>query len=112
MRITATTGKRIGLLSWDLSDNEISSVVVLRIIPAVNYKLQAIPTDLNVQLQARETGSGDPFVDIGATPIDLSGHVPEVAVSYDFRAVAGALTDVRRVAIRIQVVSNGSAAWS
>jgi hypothetical protein len=111
-RITNTNGKRIGYLNFDLSDGESSGVVVLNVVPAVGYELVASPTDADVEIQARETGSGDPFVDIGASPIDLSAYTPETPVQFDFKAVAAAtLTDVRRVAIFLAVSSQQAAGW-
>jgi hypothetical protein len=108
-RITTTTGKRVGYLSFDLSDGEVSSAVVLSIVPAIGYQLQATPTDADYEIQARETGSGDPFQDIGATPIDLSAYTPETPVDFDFRVTAGSpLVDVRRVSARLEVISKGA----
>jgi hypothetical protein len=113
MRITNTNGKRIGYLSFDLSDNETSSTVVLRVIPAVGFQLQALPVDVDVEIQARENGTADPFVDLATSPIDLSGYTPETPIDFDIRAVAGSpLVDVRRAALHIAVVSEGAAAWS
>lgn len=112
MRITNTSGGRVGYVSFDISDSEVSSVVVLKVTPAVGYELVATPTDVDVEVQARETASGDPFVDIGASPIDLSSYTPETPVNFDFRTVAGSpLTDVRRVAIFVAVQSQGVAGW-
>lgn len=111
-RLTTTDGKRIGLLNWDLSDNETSSVVVLRVVPADGFFLKASPADGDVQVQARETGSGDPFVDLAASPIDLSALTPETPVNYDFRAqVQGSLTDVRRLTAFIGVTTQSAADW-
>jgi hypothetical protein len=112
-RLLTTTGKRIGYLQYDLSDGETGATIVLRVVPAVGYSLKALPVDSDYQIQARENGSGDPWVDIAATPIDLSGYTPETPVDFDFRVIAGApLVDVRRVSVRLEVVSQGAAAWS
>lgn len=111
-RITNTNGKRVGYLNYDLSDNETSATIQLRITPADGFSLKASPGDDDVQIQAREASSGDPFTDIAATPIDLSGYTPETPVNFDFRAVANsALVDVRRLALFIAVTSNKSAGW-
>jgi hypothetical protein len=99
-------------MAFDLSDGEASGVVVLRVLPAVGYSLKASPGDGDIEIQARETGSGDPFVDIAASPIDLSSYTPETPQNFDFRAVAASpLTDVRRVSMFIGVVSQGAAGW-
>jgi hypothetical protein len=111
-RLLTTTGKRISLLSFDLSDGETSDVAVLRVIPAVGFQLIS-DSDGDVEIQARENGTADPFVDIAASPIDLDGYTPETPVDFDVRAVAAdPLVDVRRVALLIAVQSKGAAAWS
>jgi hypothetical protein len=111
-RIQSTNGKRVGYLAFDLSDGETSGVVVLRVLPATGYSLQA-DADVDVEIQARENGTADPFVDLATSPIDLSGYTPETPVDFDIRAVAGSpLVDVRRVAINLSVASAGAAAWS
>lgn len=112
-RITDTDGNRIGYVAFDLSDGESSGVMVLSVRPAVGYSLKASPVDPDLQIQARETGSGDPFVDIGASPIDLSSLTPETPVDFDFKAVAAdPLEGVRRAAITISVISQGSVNWA
>jgi len=111
-RISNTNGKRVGYVAWDLSDDEVGATIVLRVLPTANYRLEATPVDLDCQIQARENGTADPWVDIGVTPIQLSGYTPEVWQAFDFRAVAlSPLVDVRRVAIFLGVVSNGAVAW-
>lgn len=102
----------MGYLSFDVSDGEVSSTVVLSITPGINYLLKVSETDPDFEVQARESGSGDPFVDIGATPINLSSHTPETPVDYDFRIVTNSpLIDVRRVAVHLAVSSDGAAGW-
>ena len=111
-RISSTTGRRVGYVAFDLSDGESSAVVVCLVNPGDGYALRATPADVDVQIHARETGSGDPFVDIKASPIDLSGYTPDVPVQFDFKAVAaGALTDVRRVAVFIGVYFEQQSHW-
>lgn len=111
-RLTTTDGKRPGYICWDLSDNEESGVMVLRVTPADGFFLKASPADGDVEIQARETGSGDPFVDIASTPIDLSGLTPETPVNFDFKAVVqGSLTDVRRLTAFIGVTTQSAADW-
>lgn len=111
MRITNTSGKRIGYISYDLSDGETGATIVLRVIPAGGLVLRASPADADVIIQARENGSGDPWTDIEDTPIDLSGYTEEIPIDFDFRAVAGILTDVRRLAIYISTTKSSSANW-
>lgn len=111
-RLTTTDGKRVGYVSWDLSDNETSGITVLRVVPADGFFLKSSPADGDVQVQARETGSGDPFVDIAATPIDLSSLTPETPVNFDFKAVVqGSLTDVRRLVMFVGVTTQSAADW-
>lgn len=111
-RLTNTSGGRIGYWTADLSDNEQSAVVVLRVLPADGFFLKAAPEDDDVQIMARRTSSGDPFVDIAATPIDLSALTPETPTQYDFKAVAASnLTDVRRVPFFIGVTNQSAASW-
>jgi hypothetical protein len=112
-RLLTTTGKRIGYLSYDLSDGETGATVVLRVIPADGYVLRASPADDDVVIQARENGSGDPWTDIEATPIDLSGYTPDVPVDFDFRTVAGSpLVDIRRLALYLAVTKSAPALWN
>lgn len=111
-RLTNTSSGRIGYITADLSDNEQSDVIVLRVIPADGFFLKAAPADGDVQLQARKTSSGDPFQDIVASPIDLSSLTPETPQNYDFKIVAAAsLTDVRRVAMFLGVTNQSAASW-
>jgi hypothetical protein len=110
-RLTNTDGSRIGLLQFDMSDGEISGTVVLRVLPNTGYRLQADDDD-DLILEARENGSGDPWTDL-STGIDLSSYPENVPVDFDLRCTAGnPLTDIRRVALHIAVVSQGAAAWS
>lgn len=111
-RITNINDSPLTFLNFELSDNEISGVVQVRIVPANRYLLKVSPTDADVEVQAREHGSGDPFVDIGASPIDLSSYAPETPVDFDLRAVASSsLVGVRRVVAYLSVSSNGAAGW-
>jgi hypothetical protein len=113
MRITNANGKRIGYISYDLSDGETGPTIVLRVVPASGFVLRASPSDDDVLIQARENGSGDPWTDIEDTPIDLSGYTEEISIDFDFRAVAAAeLADVRRLALYVSVTKSGPAAWA
>jgi hypothetical protein len=113
MRITDTTGNRISYMAFDLSDGESSSVIVLRITPAAGFFLSASPGDADVEIQARETSSGDPFVDLATAPIDLASYTPETPVNFDLKVVAATpLTGVRRVVLFIAVTSSGAAGWT
>lgn len=112
-RVLNTSGGRVGYLAVDLSDDEVSNTFVLRILPAAGHFLKAVPADADFEVQARETGSLDPFVDIAATPIDLSGFPAEVAQNFDFRVVANSpLVDVRRAVVSIAVTNQGAAGWA
>lgn len=112
-RVLNTSGGRVGYLAVDLSDGETSGVFVLRIVPASGYFLKAVPADADFEIQARETGSGDPFVDIAAAPIDLSSYAAETPVNFDFRVVAGSpLVDVRRAVASIAIASQEAAGWA
>ena len=86
---------------------------MLKVRPAIGYSLKAAPADASVQIQARKNGTADAFVDLAASPIDLSALPPEVGVNYDFRAVviAATLVDVRRLAIFLSVTSAGAVGW-
>jgi hypothetical protein len=112
-RITTISGKRVIIPGIDLSDGETSATFQLRITPADGFSLKASPSDVDVQIQARENGSGDPFTDIATSPIDLSGYTPETPVHFDVRAVAsGSLVDIRRLALHIAVTKSAAANWS
>jgi hypothetical protein len=113
MRITNTNNKRIGLISYDLSEGENGATIVLRVIPADGLVLRASPADADVIIQARENGSMDAWTDIEDTPIDLSGYTEEIPIDFDFRAVAAAeLIDVRRLALWISVTGSAPALWA
>jgi hypothetical protein len=113
MTITDSAGNRVGYCAFDLSDGQSSGVVVLRVTPADGHSLKATPADADVEIQSRETGSGDPFVDIGASPLDLSSYTPGTPVNFDFKAVAAdPLAGVRRVVIYLGVISQGAANWA
>jgi hypothetical protein len=110
-RITNVNGSRVGYIRFELSDNESSPVWRLNIRPGLplggGYRLTAT-TDDDVALFARINGSGDPFVDLAASPIDLSGFPPDEDILFDFKAVAGSpLIDVRRAALEIQLTNQG-----
>jgi hypothetical protein len=113
LRITSTSGKRIGYICYDLSEGETGATIVLRVIPADGLVLRASPADADVIIQARENGSGDPWTDIEDTPIDLSGYTEEIPIDFDFRAVAAAeLIDVRRLALYVSVTGSAPAQWA
>lgn len=100
---------RIGYIRFELSDNEESAVWRLNITPGFQlgsgYKLTATSDD-DVALYARLNDSGDPFTDLAANPIDLSGFPPDEAILFDFKAIAGTpLVDIRRVALQIQLTN-------
>ena len=112
MRITNVNEKPLSLLQFDLSDGESSPVVQVRVVPADKYSLKASPSDADYQVQARENGSGDPFVDIATSPIDLSSYTPETAVLFDVKVVASTPLVGKRTAVAyLSVGSNGVAGW-
>lgn len=112
MLITDANGVRLGYVNFDLSDNEISEVMVILVTPAAGYFLSATPEDSDVEIQARETSSGDPFVDL-STSLDLSSYPPGTPVSFDLRVVAGDdLANVRRVTIWLAVTTSSAARWA
>jgi hypothetical protein len=112
-RITNTSGKRIGYISYDLSDGETGPTIVLRVTPDDGFVLRASPADPDVVVEARENGSGDPWTDIEDTPIDLSGYPPGEPVDFDLRARAGSpLVDVRRLALYVSVTQSAAADWA
>lgn len=111
LRLTDTTGARLGYVALDLSDGETSEVFQVRVVPAEDYFLKATPSDPDVEIQARR--GADAFVDIAASPIDLSGLTEDVPVNFDVRAVAGSpLVDVRRLVISLAVARQNPALWT
>lgn len=112
MRLTDSAGNKIGYLPVDLSDGEETDVFVLTVTPADGFTFLATPSDADVQIQARETGSGDPFVDL-STGIELSSYTPETSVDFDVKVVADdPLTGIRRVVIYLAVTNSEAAGWA
>jgi len=112
MRITNVNEKPLSLLQFDLSDGQSSPVVQVRVVPADRYSLKATPVDAAYQVQARESLSGDPFVNIATSPIDLSSYPPETPVNFDVKVVAGSPLVGKRTAVAyLSVGSNGVAGW-
>lgn len=108
--VTDSAGRGSLYLTFDLAENEQSAPIALLVWPEPNSLLVST-FDADVSVEARETGSGNPFTDI-AGGLDLSSYPAGVGVSFDFRLVAGTpLAGLRRVPLRVVVATRGAAGW-
>ena len=108
--ITDSSGRTIGYFPFDLVAGVDSPVFVLLITPQALTKLQGEASG-NMVIKARKTGSGNAFVDIHASPIDLNSLPPGVPVSYDVKITPSAISGVVHDALSMAVTSAGGAGW-
>ena len=108
--IADSSGRTIGYLPLDLHASETSSTLVLEVTAESASDLLKSETSASLAIQARRTGSGDPFVDLAAG-ISLAALTLDVATDYDFRFVAGAVSGAVRSAIAMATVNSGAAGW-
>lgn len=78
----------LSLVPVELDEGETSPVFVAR-VPCHAGRTLAARVDAGLTVEARRTGSGEPFVDIGAAPYDLAAFDGE-SVAFDFRLTAAA----------------------
>ncbi|MGB8509681.1 MAG: hypothetical protein WCD76_14945 [Pyrinomonadaceae bacterium] len=102
--ITDTNGAPLTAVNLSLAAESDSAVLVGRVPCAAGLYL-ASSSESAAQVRARRTGSGDAFVDLAVSPIDLSPHAGET-VSYDFRIHAGNIEGRAFVAVPVRVTPN------
>lgn len=86
---TDTAAAPLSFVPVEVDEGETTPVFVARVPAAAGFVLEAAP-DSGLSVEARPTGSGEPFVDIAATPYDLTPF-DGLNVSFDFRITAGAV---------------------
>jgi hypothetical protein len=86
---TDTAGRALSFVPFEVDEGETTPVFVARVPCHAGRTLAARP-DAGLTVEARPTASGDPFVDIAATPYDLTPF-DGLTVSFDFRLTAGAV---------------------
>lgn len=90
-RFTDSVGVPLSLVPFELDEGETTPLFVAR-VPCHAGRTLAADADAGLTVEARPTGSGDPFVDIAATPYDLTPFDGST-VPFDFRLTAGAVSD-------------------
>jgi hypothetical protein len=102
--ITDTAGVPLTAVNLSLAAESDSTVLVGRVACAAGLYL-AGSSEGAAQVLARRTGSGDSFVDLAVSPIDLSPHAGET-VSFDFKVHAGSIEGRAFVALPVRVTPN------
>lgn len=102
--ITGATGAAITVLSMSLVEGAESDVILIR-VPCLAGQHLAADGNASAQVFARLTGSGGPFLDISAAPIDLTPYAG-LTVEFDLKMTAGAVSGIKRVAIPVRVTYN------
>lgn len=107
---TDLNGDQIGHIVYDLVSGETADVFIATVTAEAGRELIS-GSHSAIALQAREHGSGDPYVDL-SDGIDLTSFAPGTA-QFDIRAVALAVTGRQRAAVFLGVQDAQSAAgWN
>jgi hypothetical protein len=88
--LTDTAGAPLSFVPLDVDEGATTPVFVARVRAAAGRALAAAP-DFGLTVEARPTGSGLPFQNIGVTPYDLTPY-DGLTVSFDLRVTAGAVS--------------------
>jgi hypothetical protein len=104
-QITDTGGAPLIYINLTLEAAHDSVVIVGRVPCRAHQFLTASPSLSAASVLARRTGSGDPFVDLGSAPVDLTPY-DGTTVSFDFKVRAAAVTGFERVALPVRVSFN------
>jgi len=102
--ITDTNGAQITNVSYSLAELSDGPILVVVLSPLANQFLAAA-LDTRAKVLARRTDSGNAFVDIAASPINLTPWAGQ-RVSFDVRVQTLAVTGLERVAIPVRVTYN------
>lgn len=101
-QVTDTTGAAVTILSSGVRQNSDSPVIALLMPCTTGMSLTADAAPA-AQVLARRTGSGDPFVDVSTSPIDLSPW-NGTTQSFDFKFHGAAFSGlIKRVALPVRV---------
>jgi len=120
-RITTTDGKRIGYLTCDLDNGEVSESFLVHISLTAEatvgdgFFFKASPTDADVLIEARHypPGFAELWQNLASPGIDLSGDVTEF--DFEIRVTAAdplSGDGLRRIVEYLAVTSNGAAQWA
>jgi hypothetical protein len=100
--VTDTNNNPLTVVPVVLTEGAESPVIVAR-VPCTAGMYLAASGDGRAEVLARQTGSGDPFVDISDAPISLTEFDGNV-VSFDFKVVAKEISrGIERVALAVRV---------
>jgi hypothetical protein len=102
----------VGYITYDLVEEEVADAIAVEFTAKADGTLRAGSSDA-IEVYGRETGSGDPYTDLVATGLDMSGYTPEEDVFVDVLVVAKAIEGLKRGAVFLAVVRDVAAAgWS
>lgn len=87
---TDSLGSALGAVPIQVDEGATTPVFVALVPAAAGRTLEASP-DAGLSVEARPTGSGLSFVNIAATPYDLTPF-DGLTVAFDFRITAGAVS--------------------
>jgi hypothetical protein len=99
--ITDTANAPITSLQMSLTEETESSVFVVRVPCLAGQKLRSDPNPY-AQVLARESGSGDAFQDIAASPIDLAPYAGTLTL-FDVKVAALSVEGLKRAALSVRV---------
>lgn len=102
--IKDTAGNTITLLNLTLTESVDSAVLVIR-VPCTAGLFLTADNDARLAVKARENGSGDPFVNIASSPIDLTPY-DGTDQDFDLKVTPAAVTGFERVAVPVRVTTN------
>ena len=101
--ILDTNNNPLTHVAASLSENGEWTFVVR--VPCVSGTFLAAAQSEKATVLARLTGSGDPFIDIAATPLSLTPYA-DTTVNFDIKIVAANVAGVQHVAIPVKVTFN------
>lgn len=89
----------------NLSENGVWEFTVRVPCVAGMFLTADVPESATATVSARLTGSGEPFIDMGESPLSLTPHADTIT-SFDIKIVAGDVQGVQRVAVPVRVTFN------
>lgn len=107
---TDEDGNQIGYVTYDMVEGETADVFVVTVTAAAGRLLRS-GSHSAIHLQAREHGSGDPYVSL-SSGIDLTPYAPGT-VQFDIRAVAQGVEGRVRASVFLGVQdADAAAGWA